>query len=137
MKYPDCENSRAEYLGNNGITLDLYRHTVCVVKCAPTPRGQLTGDLKMTSSINQNRRRMFKLGGAAIAIIPVAAFAAKNESVRKSMQYKDSPEGDKACAGCMQFIPGKSPSDLGGCKVFPGDTEVSPKGYCMAWAKKA
>jgi len=91
----------------------------------------------MTSSINQNRRRMFKLGGAAIAIIPIAAFAAKNESVRKSMQYKDSPEGDKACAGCMQFIPGKSPSDLGGCKVFPGDTEVSPKGYCMAWAKKA
>lgn len=89
------------------------------------------------NSINQNRRRIFKLGGAAIAMIPVVAFAAKNDGMRSSMKYKDSPEGDKICADCSQFVPGKSPSDLGGCKIFPGDTEISPKGYCVAWAKKA
>jgi hypothetical protein len=52
------------------------------------------------------------------------------------MKYKDTPEGDKNCANCVQFVPGKTPADLGGCKIFPGDTEVSPKGYCVAWAKK-
>lgn len=91
----------------------------------------------MNSPINSNRRRMFKLGGAAIAMIPIVALAAKNDSMRSSMKYKDSPEGDKACATCTQFVPGKSATDMGGCKIFPGDTEISPKGYCVAWAKKA
>jgi hypothetical protein len=79
---------------------------------------------------------MLKIGGAALAIIPIAAFAAKNDGVRASMKYKDSPEGDKSCSGCVQFVPGKSATDLGGCKVFPNDTEISPKGWCIAWAKK-
>ncbi|MBK9021949.1 MAG: high-potential iron-sulfur protein [Sulfuritalea sp.] len=87
--------------------------------------------------MDQSRRKMLKLGGAALAMIPVVAFAAKNDAMRTSMKYKDSPEGDKSCATCVQFVPGKAPADKGGCKIFPGDTEVSPKGYCVAWAKKA
>jgi len=87
--------------------------------------------------MNESRRKMLKLSGLALAMIPVVAVAAKNEGIRKSMQYKDTPEGDKKCSGCAQFIPGKTEKDLGGCKVFPGDTEISPNGYCMAWAKKA
>lgn len=90
----------------------------------------------MPCTVNQNRRRIFKIGGAVLASIPVMAIAAKNDSMRTTMKYKDSPEGDKACSGCVQFVPGKSASDLGGCKIFPGDTEVSPNGYCVAWAKK-
>ena len=86
--------------------------------------------------MNQSRRTMLKLGGIALAVIPVVAFAAKNDAMRTSMKYKDSPEGDKSCANCLQFTPGKSAADLGGCKLFPGDTEVSPKGYCVAWSKK-
>lgn len=87
--------------------------------------------------MDQSRRNMLKLGGIALAAIPVVAFAAKNDAMRTSMKYKDTPEGDKNCANCIQFVPGKSPTDMGGCKIFPGDTEVSPKGYCVAWAKKA
>lgn len=79
---------------------------------------------------------MLKLGGAALAMIPVVALAAKNDAMRSAMKYKDSPEGEKNCSNCVQFVPGKSPTDMGGCKIFPGDTEVSPKGYCVAWAKK-
>lgn len=90
----------------------------------------------MKSNINQTRRNILKFGGAAIALVPAAAFAAKNDAMRKAMKYKESPEGDKKCSGCMQFVPGKTPTDLGGCKIFPGDTEVSPNGYCGAWAKK-
>lgn len=79
---------------------------------------------------------MLKLGGVALAMIPVVALAAKNDAMRSAMKYKDSPEGEKNCSNCVQFVPGKSPTDMGGCKIFPGDTEVSPKGYCVAWAKK-
>ena len=87
--------------------------------------------------MNPSRRNLLKFGGIAIAMIPLAAVAAKNDAMRTSMKYKDTPEGDKQCSNCTQFVPGKSATDLGGCKIFPGDTEVAPKGYCVAWAKKA
>lgn len=91
---------------------------------------------------SQNQRRQFiKLGGAALALIPVLAvsgnaLAATNAQMRASLKYQDKPEGDKSCANCLQFVPGKSPSDNGGCKLIPNDTEISPKAYCVAWAKK-
>lgn len=91
----------------------------------------------MQNNVNQGRRNMLKLGGMALAMIPVVAFAAKNEPLRKAMKYQDKPEGDKKCSTCMQFVPGKTANDLGGCKVFAGDTEISPNGYCTAWVKKA
>jgi High potential iron-sulfur protein len=92
---------------------------------------------------NQAPRRQFlKIGGAALAMIPVfvvsgRADAATNATLRTSLKYQGKPEGDKSCANCMQFVPGTSAKVLGGCKVIPGDTEISPQGYCIAWAKKA
>ena len=86
--------------------------------------------------MNPSRRNMLKMGGVALAMIPVVAVAAKNDGIRSSMKYKDSPEGDKKCGNCNLFVPGASAADAGACKVFPGDTEISPNGYCMAWAKK-
>ena len=91
----------------------------------------------MKDHINQARRNMLKLGSIAVVMMPMAAMAAKNEPMRKAMKYQDMPNGDKKCSGCLQFVPGKTSTDLGGCKIFPGDTEVSPEGYCAAWAKKA
>jgi len=41
------------------------------------------------------------------------------------------------CSNCIHFVPGKTATELGGCKLFAGDTEVSPKGYCTAWMKTA
>ena len=90
----------------------------------------------MSDCIDPCRRNVLKFGAAALALIPVTAFAAKNEPIRKAMKYKDMPEGDKKCSNCLQFVPGKTAKDLGGCKIFPGDTEVSPNGWCSAWAKK-
>ena len=57
--------------------------------------------------------------------------------MRTGFKYQDKPEGDKNCANCTQFTPGATPKDLGGCKIIPGDTEISPHGYCIAWTKKA
>ena len=91
----------------------------------------------MKDNINQARRNMLKLGGIAVVMVPMAAIAAKNEPLRKAMKYQDTSNGDKKCSNCMQFVPGKTPTDLGGCKVFAGDTEIAPEGYCTAWVKKA
>lgn len=91
----------------------------------------------MKTTINQSRRNLLKLGSIAVVMLPMAAYPAKNNALRTAMKYKDTPEGDKNCSNCLQFVPGKTAKDLGGCKIFAGDTEVSPTGYCTAWVKKA
>lgn len=85
--------------------------------------------------MNPSRRQMLKLGGMALAMIPVVAVAARNESARTAFKYKDTPEGDKKCSNCNLFVPGPTPTANGGCKVFPGDDEVAPEAYCVAWVE--
>lgn len=87
------------------------------------------------------RRQFLKFGGAALVMIPVSlvssrADAATNAAMRAALKYQTKPEGDKRCVNCLQFVPGASTSSLGGCRVLPGDTEISPQGYCIAWVKK-
>ncbi len=91
---------------------------------------------------DNQRRRFLKFGGVALTLIPAltvsrTALAAKNTGMRTALKYQDKPNGDKRCTTCMHFVPGKTATDLGGCKLMPGDTEISPNGYCVAWAKKA
>ena len=87
------------------------------------------------------RRQFLKMGGAALAMIPVMIVsgrseAATNAALRTALKYQDKPEGDKRCGTCLQFVPGKTATAPGGCKVIPNDTEISPQGYCTAWVKK-
>ena len=88
-----------------------------------------------------SRRNFVKISGVTIISIPLAAltkrsFSATNAAMRTSLKYQDKPNGDKSCAGCVQFVPGSSPTSRGGCKLMPGDTEISPNGYCTAWVAK-
>ena len=84
------------------------------------------------------RRQFIKLGSVAMPLLVVAdqSFAATNASMRSALKYQNTPNGDKDCAGCAHFIPGKTATDPGGCKLMAGDTEISPKGYCTAWTAK-
>ena len=96
----------------------------------------------MKEDLKPSRRQFLKIGGAALALIPVVAvsgkaMAATNAAMRTSLHYQDKQNGDKRCATCMHFMPGKNPKALGGCNIIPGDTEISPNGYCVAWALKA
>jgi hypothetical protein len=82
------------------------------------------------------RRQFLQIGGAILATIPIVVIsgrtnAATNAALRTGLKYQASPEGDKSCANCMQFV---AP---GSCKAIPGDTEISPQGYCAVWTKKA
>ncbi len=82
------------------------------------------------------RRRFLKISGAVVATIPIMvisnrADAATNAAVRSALKYQGTPEGDKSCSNCVQFV---APSS---CKLIAGDTEISPQGYCSVWTKKA
>ena len=86
--------------------------------------------------IPMQRRKFLKIGGAILATIPIVAVsgpadAATNAALRTGLKYQGTPEGDKSCSNCIQFV---APSS---CKVMPDDTEISPQGYCAVWAKKA
>ena len=84
------------------------------------------------------RRQFITLGGVAIPLLVMAdqSFSATNAAMRSALKYQNAPNGDKSCSRCAQFVPGKSATSLGGCKLMAGDTEISPNGYCTAWTAK-
>jgi hypothetical protein len=89
-----------------------------------------------------NRRIWLRLAAGTALAAPLTALtsralAAQNAASRQALKYQDKPSGDQRCSACVQFVPGKTPKDRGGCKVIPNDTEISPDGYCIAWSKKA
>jgi hypothetical protein len=73
-------------------------------------------------------------GGVALAGAGIRPAAAQKVA-KAAMKYQETPNGSKACANCMQFIPGSDPKANGTCKVVEGS--ISPHGYCIAWAAKA
>jgi hypothetical protein len=92
------------------------------------------------SFVQTSRRVWLKAATGAAVAAPLMFFtrqslAAKNDALRTSLKYQDTPSGTKTCATCMQFVPGKTPKDKGGCKILPGDTEIAPTGFCVAWVE--
>jgi len=80
------------------------------------------------------RRAFFRgaatVAGAALAgtVIPIRIANAQQKASKQAMQYRDKPNGDQECDKCMQFVAPDS------CKVVDG--KISPKGWCVAFAKK-
>lgn len=89
-----------------------------------------------------SRRSLLKgaasLAGMAI-VVPLALTSrealAGQKASKAAMQYQDKPKAGKKCSTCMQFVPGKSASADGTCKVVAGS--ISPHGYCIAWSPKS
>ena len=99
----------------------------------------------MNDVTKPTRRQLLKMGGLAVAALPVvgfsgSAFATQNTAVRTALKFQNHPNGDKQCDRCVNFIPNKDkPKDTGavhGCKLYPGDTEINPTGYCMGFVAK-
>ncbi len=85
------------------------------------------------------RACLSKLAGMIVAI-PLAALAtnvgaAKNDAMRQSLMYRDSPKDGKQCSACAHWVAAKSPSERGGCEVLATDTEISPTGWCVAFVE--
>jgi len=84
------------------------------------------------------RRKFCQSAGVTILLAPFAAvsgrtYAATNAALRAELKYQDTPAGNMTCSACLEFLPGKSANARGGCKLIPGDDEISPNGYCVRW----
>ena len=80
-----------------------------------------------------------KLAMAPIAIGAFAALQAEAEAAATMTQqaaaYQPKPKAGKQCSDCTFYIPGKSASANGTCKLVKGS--ISPKGWCKFFAPKA
>jgi hypothetical protein len=99
----------------------------------------------MEEKAKHSRRKVLKIGVTALAVAPLAGFslrasATQNASVRKALKFQEQPNAEKRCDGCVNFIPNKDKpgnnEDVNGCKLYPGDTEIPPHGYCVGFVKK-
>jgi len=59
---------------------------------------------------------------------------AEAKGTQAQFKYQSKPNGTQQCSGCSLFIPGKTPTAAGTCKVVAGN--ISPKGWCTAFAPK-
>lgn len=95
----------------------------------------------MTSkTFDPSRRRLFRQGaviasGVALGGLMQKAPAQGGTVAKTVAKYQDKPHGAQECDGCLQFIPGKTPSADGTCKIVEGG--ISPKGWCMFFAPKS
>ena len=98
-----------------------------------------------SETTKHTRRKVIKVGMTALAIAPLVglserASAAQNAAVRKALKYQLMPNGEKNCKVCVNFVPNKDKPnndvDVNGCKLYPGDTEIPPHGYCSGFVAK-
>jgi len=88
-----------------------------------------------------SRRSLIKGGMYALVGITVASLTATKTSAtdaklaKAAVQYEDVGNKKGAdCDDCVQFIPGRTASTLGTCKIVEG--EISPHGHCIAFTPK-
>ena len=61
--------------------------------------------------------------------------AADNKLAKSAVQYEDLAKKEGTdCANCSQFIPGKTATAMGTCKIVEG--EINPRGHCIAFTPK-
>lgn len=70
---------------------------------------------------------------AALGSIPAQAQAPSG--TKTQFKYQDTPKDRHQCSGCTFYIPGKSATANGTCKIVKGD--ISPKGWCQAFSAKS
>ena len=113
---------------------------------AELPDQLIRGLTTMDNRTKHSRRNVLKIGVAAVVAIPLAGFshlasAAQNTAIRTALKFQEQPNGDKQCANCVNFLPNKDKpgnnDDVNGCKLYPGDTEIPPHGYCSGFVAKA
>lgn len=80
-----------------------------------------------------------KLAMAPIAIGALAALRAEAEAAatvdQKAAAYQGTPKNGQQCSTCTLFIPGKTATANGTCKIVKGT--ISPKGWCKFYSRKA
>ena len=85
---------------------------------------EILGQLKF------NRRRVLisLIRSAPLAALSLGGTKAVANVPQRAAEYRSTPKGGQACAGCNSYI---APNH---CKLVAG--EISPSGWCRLWTKK-
>jgi hypothetical protein len=74
-------------------------------------------------------------GVALGSTLGMSLASAADKLAKTAVQYEDvGKNSGKDCDDCTQFIPGKTPSAKGTCKIVDG--EIAPHGHCIAFTPK-
>ncbi|MEO8994345.1 MAG: high-potential iron-sulfur protein [Rhodanobacter sp.] len=99
---------------------------------------------EIDDTINNSRRTIIRNGLAFAAVGAVAATgllkagparAQASKASQAVAMYQATPHGKDQCDNCIHFIPGKTATANGSCKVVDG--VIAPKGWCLMYARKA
>jgi len=82
------------------------------------------------------------LGGSAcknqpapLACTDTTSLALADVQVRQTLAYVDaSPDPNKTCTNCQQFVANPAVNACGTCKILKGP--INPKGNCKSWVAK-
>jgi uncharacterized Fe-S center protein len=87
------------------------------------------------------RRNTLERGLAALAGVTIvwvargSAIAAPAKLSKAAVQYVNAGKDEgKDCDDCSQFVPSKTATDLGTCKIVEG--AINPHGHCIAFTPK-
>ena len=82
------------------------------------------------------KRGICALTGIAIALLAgTRALAADSKLAKLAVQYEDLAKKEGThCDDCIQFLPGKTATAMGTCKIVEG--EINPHGHCIAFTPK-
>ena len=71
---------------------------------------------------------------ALAGLFAVSGAPAAAKGSQAQFKYQNKPNGSAKCSGCTFYIPGKSASANGTCKIVDGS--ISPNGWCVAYSAK-
>lgn len=95
-----------------------------------------------SKTFDPSRRRLFRQGAIIASAAALGGLMLKSTAEaqtgtvpKATAKYQDTPHGTQKCDGCLQYIPGKSASASGQCKIVAGS--ISPDGWCMYFSPKS
>jgi hypothetical protein len=68
---------------------------------------------------------------ALASVLAIGTTTPARADSRTQLKYQSTPKGDQKCSACTLFVPGKSATADGTCKVITG--AISPSGWCTAF----
>ena len=93
-------------------------------------------------TFDPSRRRLIRQGAVIASAAALGGLILKEQAPAQGgkvsqaiAKYQNTPHGTQECDGCMQYVPGKTPSANGTCKIVEGS--ISPKAWCMFFAPKS
>lgn len=94
---------------------------------------------QLAASDNAQRRAFLRSGGLFLAVLTTGAVLASRQAraddgmlSQASVHYQKMPRDGQKCSDCAYFIPGKTATAAGSCRLVDGT--IDPNGWCVRFS---